>query len=136
MRRLLLITVIALLAAATPAVAQDPVQDAYGGSGVLGESGTTGSGTPDNASPANASPGNASTDTGSSPATATGSGAESAQPSGGVATASALIPRPVSPAPGQQLPFTGFDIALLVLGGGLLLALGFGLRRASRDISV
>jgi len=51
-------------------------------------------------------------------------------------TTRSLEPRPVSPGPGQQLPFTGFDIALLVLGGAALLALGFGLRHASRDIPV
>jgi hypothetical protein len=34
------------------------------------------------------------------------------------------------------LPFTGLDIALLALGGATLLALGFGLRRASRDMPV
>ena len=30
------------------------------------------------------------------------------------------------------LPFTGFDLALLTIGGGLLLVIGFGLRRVSR----
>ena len=31
-----------------------------------------------------------------------------------------------------KLPFTGFDIALVVGAGGLLMALGFGIRRLSR----
>jgi hypothetical protein len=30
------------------------------------------------------------------------------------------------------LPFTGFDLALLTIGGGLLLSVGFGLRRVAR----
>ncbi|MFN2471271.1 MAG: hypothetical protein ABR583_09865 [Gaiellaceae bacterium] len=30
------------------------------------------------------------------------------------------------------LPFTGFDLALLTVGGGFLLSVGFGLRRAAR----
>lgn len=31
-----------------------------------------------------------------------------------------------------SLPFSGLDLGLIVLGGVLLLALGFGLRRATR----
>jgi hypothetical protein len=126
MQRRLLISVIAFLAMTSPAVAQDPVQDAYGGSGVKGEviAPSGGSGTPD------AGTGGAGT----------GAGTGSANPAGdGVASRAVTPPAParsVTPAPGRQLPFTGFDIALLVLGGGVLLALGFGLRRASRDIAV
>jgi hypothetical protein len=32
-----------------------------------------------------------------------------------------------------RLPFTGIDLALLTFGGGLLLALGLGLRRVARN---
>lgn len=33
---------------------------------------------------------------------------------------------------GGNLPFTGLDIALVVAAGGVLLAMGFGIRRISR----
>ena len=33
---------------------------------------------------------------------------------------------------GASLPFTGLDVALLVGAGGLLLAVGFGMRRLTR----
>jgi hypothetical protein len=130
MQRLLLITVIATLAAASPAAAQDPVQDAYGGSGVLGESGenTTGSGTPDATSPTPSSTSNLPSRTQSS--------TRNPPPPDTATRTRSLEPRPVSPRPGQQLPFTGFDISLLLLGGATLLALGFGLRRASRGLPV
>jgi hypothetical protein len=32
-----------------------------------------------------------------------------------------------------QLPFTGLDIALVAAAGGVLLAIGFGIRRLSRS---
>jgi hypothetical protein len=32
----------------------------------------------------------------------------------------------------SELPFTGLDVALIVGAGGLLLAMGFGMRRLSR----
>ena len=35
-----------------------------------------------------------------------------------------------------KLPFTGLDIALVVAAGGLLMALGFGIRRLSRPADV
>lgn len=34
---------------------------------------------------------------------------------------------------GSQLPFTGLDIALVVAAGGVLLAMGLGIRRLSRS---
>lgn len=34
-----------------------------------------------------------------------------------------------------SLPFTGLDIGLLALGGGVLVAVGFGLRRIARPLS-
>src|SRR3954454_18722799 len=33
---------------------------------------------------------------------------------------------------GGELPFTGFDLALVVAAGGILLLLGFGIRRFTR----
>lgn len=33
---------------------------------------------------------------------------------------------------GGQLPFTGFDLALVVAAGGVLLLMGFGIRRFTR----
>ena len=131
MQRLLLISVVASLAAATPAVAQDPIQDAYGGSGVLGEAGqTTGSGMPDATEPAPTT--GSSTDNPLPPP----AGGQQALPPTAATTTRGLVPRPLSPGPGQQLPFTGLDIALLVFGGAMLLALGFGLRRASGGMPV
>ena len=41
-------------------------------------------------------------------------------------------PRTVQTAEGSSLPFTGLDVALIVGAGGMLLLLGFGLRRFSR----
>jgi hypothetical protein len=37
---------------------------------------------------------------------------------------------------GGQLPFTGFDLALVVAAGGVLLLLGFGIRRFTRATEV
>jgi hypothetical protein len=39
------------------------------------------------------------------------------------------------PTPNQQLPFTGLDVVLLVVGGGTLLGAGFVVRRVSRRLS-
>lgn len=35
--------------------------------------------------------------------------------------------------PGGSLPFTGFDALLMLGGGGMLLAVGVGMRRLARD---
>jgi hypothetical protein len=37
---------------------------------------------------------------------------------------------------GGELPFTGFDLALVVAAGGVLLMLGFGIRRFTRATEV
>jgi hypothetical protein len=37
---------------------------------------------------------------------------------------------------GGELPFTGFDLALVVGAGGVLLLLGFGIRRFTRTTEV
>lgn len=38
------------------------------------------------------------------------------------------------PLTGEELPFTALDVGLVAGGGGLLPALGFGVRRVSRDV--
>jgi hypothetical protein len=53
------------------------------------------------------------------------SGSGSAAPT----TASAAPITAAKPAEGSQLPFTGFDVSLLVLGGLVLVGIGFGMRR-------
>ncbi len=45
------------------------------------------------------------------------------------------ISRTTTPASSAQLPFTGLDVVLLVVGGGTLLGAGFVVRRLSRRIS-
>ena len=44
-------------------------------------------------------------------------------------------PAQVAEASSGSLPFTGLDIGLLALGGGVLIAVGFGLRRLARPLS-
>ena len=41
-----------------------------------------------------------------------------------------------SASPGDKLPFTGLDIALVVGAGGMLMLLGFGIRRLSRSATI
>ena len=38
-----------------------------------------------------------------------------------------------SDSPSGDLPFTGLDVALIMAAGGVLLAMGFGMRRLSRS---
>ena len=45
------------------------------------------------------------------------------------------IQRGNTPSSSGQLPFTGLDVVLLVVGGGTLLGAGFVVRRASRRLS-
>jgi predicted cobalt transporter CbtA len=58
--------------------------------------------------------------------TSAGSGAAPTT-SAGVAPVSAA-----QPAEGSQLPFTGFDVTLLIIGGAVLVGIGFGMRRLAR----
>jgi len=46
--------------------------------------------------------------------------------------ATAAAPPAQSAKSGSNLPFTGFDLALVVAAGGVLLLLGFGIRRFTR----
>ena len=103
-RATLLVAVVAGLAVASPAAAQDSVRDGYGGAaGVLGEVDTV------------------APSSGSAP-----SASETpAAPAAPVSQA--------QPVDSGELPFTGLDIALLGAGGGLLLGLGLLVRRMTRE---
>lgn len=120
------LTLIALMAA--PAYAQDPVPNAYGGAGNVvnqvaapnapgqGVAGVTDSGKAPKQAPAGAKVLGV---TDSTPATA-------AKPAG---VARAAQPQ-VSTL--SSLPFTGSDALLLLMAGGMLFAVGFGMRRLAR----
>jgi hypothetical protein len=55
-------------------------------------------------------------------------------PGSSTSTPVASTPEKVTQAKSSaQLPFTGLDLAFVVGAGGLLLALGFGMRRLSRS---
>lgn len=111
MRSLLAILIAAFLVGgfAGSAAAQSPTQDAYGG--VLGEQVEDDDTTPPPSEPR--------------PETEPGAGDEVAEP--------VSEPVVVSHAQtGSSLPFTGLDLAVVVLIGAGLLGLGFGLRWASR----
>ncbi len=51
------------------------------------------------------------------------------------ATSSTLASTATEPTTGQTLPFTGIDVVLLAVGGGVLLAGGLVVRRLSRRLS-
>jgi hypothetical protein len=51
------------------------------------------------------------------------------QGSGGGGGGQAATPSPPNTSKAESLPFTGSDLGVLAAAGGLLLALGFGLRR-------
>jgi hypothetical protein len=61
-----------------------------------------------------------------------GSGGASAVGNGGDSTAAATAGTTKTQDGGNFLPFTGLDIGFLVMVGGGLLGLGFGLRRLTR----
>jgi hypothetical protein len=44
-----------------------------------------------------------------------------------------VVAQTESPDTGSDLPFTGLDVMLIVAAGGVLLAMGFGIRRLSRS---
>ncbi len=105
-----MVTVLAALTVAAPAGAQDPVRDAYGGAGNVASEVATNHGAP-----------------GGRVADGVVSGAKAPVP-GPATSATAARPRR-----GTELPFTGLDLKLVAGGGILLLALGFGVRRVSRE---
>jgi hypothetical protein len=47
-------------------------------------------------------------------------------------SAPAATPSATAKTSGNKLPFTGLDVALIVAAGGVLVAMGYGLRRISR----
>jgi hypothetical protein len=108
MTRTLFTTLIATLTLAAPAMAQDPVRDAYGGAGNVASE------TAESAGPGGGG--------------VRGVATEGAGPGGGVTEQA--VARPLG---GDELPFTGLDVGLIAVGGIVLLALGFGVRRVSRQ---
>ena len=106
------IVVAACMMGSSPANAQNAVVDAYGGAGqAVSEvaAGTAGNG--DFAGTR-----------------------ESGEPAAGRSAASATLPATtvVAQTGGNQLPFTGLDLALLIVGGLTLLTIGVGARWLSR----
>ncbi len=110
-RTAILATIVAVFSCTSVAVAQDPVGDAYGGEGaVQGEvqgSGSEGTG----------SEGTAGTPAGETAGTTAGTEALSASAGDGDSDGSG------------SLPFTGFDVLLLILGGAVLIGAGALIRR-------
>ena len=93
----------ALSVSSAPAYAQNSTYDTYGGKGTVEQEVERGSTTP--APPESENVANPPT---AAPVT------------------------PVRSTPTGTLPFTGFDLGLLVLGGGVLLGVGVAMRRLSR----
>ena len=111
MSRVLLISITVALLSAAPAVAQDPTRDAYGGAG-------------------NVASGVATKDQGVNPGSGVrGTTAEGVRPANAAGTTTAAV----KPLRGDELPFTSLDLALVAGGAILLLGLGFGVRRVSRE---
>lgn len=114
-----------LLGFATPtAFAQAPSQAGYGETHVLPD---TSNSTPPSAS------GNAGS-TAPDVAANTGSGAPNAARNTGAPSPNAAATVPLATR-GDRLPFTGMDIAAIVLAGLVLLAAGVGLRKATASRS-
>ena len=107
LRKVMMLAAVACFAGAAPAIAQDSVQDGYGGKAdILGEVGTVEETPAADAAPAPAN-----------------------QPAEAGAPGDAAAAAPVE---SGSLPFTGLDVALLGIGGALLLGIGLGMRRATR----
>ncbi|HVW17808.1 MAG TPA: hypothetical protein VHB30_06125 [Solirubrobacteraceae bacterium] len=107
MRRLalLVVVVVAAIAVAAPAYASSSVQDGYGGNAGRGTSAVT--------------------------HVAPKAPTKSSSPS---STPTATPTKSVSSSETGSLPFTGLDLALMGLGGLLLLGLGVALRRLTRHV--
>lgn len=128
-----------LLATSGTALAQTPASDAYGGSGSV-------PGTVIAPEAAEVTPGEAgeapavlgAIEAGEAPTVA---GATATSPPAGAAPATAAGPTAVarptatSAAPSGSLPFTGFDLTLIALGGLVLIGIGFGARRLTRPVA-
>lgn len=105
------LTLVAAVALAGPAYAQESAEDAYGGAGQLPASVVT--------------PTEAVQVQGAS-ATQPAAG----QPGSSVAPVAATTP--TNTVGNGKLPFTGFDLALIALGGLVLVGVGLGMRHVSR----
>jgi hypothetical protein len=140
MGRILILTVSCFCLMAASAVAQGPVGDAYGGAGSVtsGVAGATGGGsttpgnvvvTPPIVTPPNVGSGDtvgAGAVGAGGGAVGTGAGTENTTASPVAAAAAKQDLR------GDSLPFTGFDVILMLTGAAGLLAAGMGMRRLSR----
>ncbi len=123
---------LALLMAA-PAYAQDPLRNAYGGPGNI-VSQVAGSG--DVFTPVSAPAEGGQVKIAGSATAPSSEGAAVARPATQATAPSsegAAVARPATQASAlSSLPFTGMDALLLLMGGAMLLAVGFGMRRLAR----
>jgi hypothetical protein len=130
--------VVACSCAAPSALAQDPIDGAYGGQGTVG--GLVGTTTPTlqqqqlDAAQAVPNPEGTTPEAGETLGALQQPGTEGVprQASEGPQGNPAALP--ATDLGGQSLPFTGFDLTLMVLGAFALLGLGLVLRRASRPV--
>ncbi len=131
---ILLSLILVLVLGTAGASAQSPVVDAYGGqAGVAGTVAVSGDTPTAPTAAAQGTLGATANGTNGAAAAAAGpsdNGVAGAGVNGTAPTAVASAPRALD---GDSLPFTGFDVALLAVGGIALLALGFTLRRLSRQ---
>ena len=137
MKRMMVAALIgAPLAFASPAMAQSPAADGYGGQGVLGSSATgvasapatgqaqAGSGVLGSSAQGTAPAGSS----GTAPASTTGTGTRTLV----ALSTSTPVAATGTEATSTGLPFTGLDVRLLVAGGLGLLLLGVAFRRLAR----
>lgn len=110
MKRLIMFALVVALMAAGPAYGQSASKDTYGGKGgvISNISGGPPSSSHNAASPSSASHNSASVDPSASASSTSGKG---------------------------SLPFTGFDVMLLAIGGAALVGVGMGVRRLSRPLA-
>jgi hypothetical protein len=130
MKRLLAVVgATALLAFAAPAAFAASGSDGYGGSNVvsgLEQGGSGGGGSGENA-PAESTP----TESAPKESAPKESAPKESAPAESTPAESAPVSAPVQATAdeGGSLPFTGADLGVLAAAGGILLGLGFGLRR-------
>jgi len=129
MKKLLLATLTTVLLAAAPADAANPLQNAYGGPGqIVAEVTPSGDGKNTGDTAPAGRPAQAVKNTGYDTAPA-GRAAQAVKNTGyDTAPAGRAAQANLS----GSLPFTGSDSLLMLLGGGVLVAVGFGMRRLAR----
>ena len=127
--RLTLLTTFIVLAVA-PASAFGQAGTTYGGAGQQGVSVVAPSSNPEVAAQGVPAEEEAAAQAAPEESAAAGSEAQGAESSAAPSTAA---PRTTSQVSDGGLPFTGFDLALVAMGGLALLGLGFGMRRLSRQ---